>query len=148
MALANLTHAARAAQAIGATVVLEALNSHENPAYPILSLASACHVLDPVRASGVHNVAFLADLYHLGRMGEDLLAQVRRHGVEFGHVQIADTPGRGQPGTGEIDFGEVLTRLVRSGYAGHIGLEYRPVGPSAASFGWLPALRASVEAAA
>lgn len=145
LAVANLTYAAQAADRIGATVVVEALNSHENPVYPIISLASAYHVLELVRANGPRNVAFLADLYHLSRMGEDLDTQIDRRAAEFGHVQIADVPGRGQPGTGGIDYEKVLARLLLAGYQGHIGLEYRPVGFSADSFGWLPKLRAAVE---
>jgi hydroxypyruvate isomerase len=87
---------------------------------------------------GVPNVAFLADLYHLARMGEPVERLVELRTDRFGHVQIADPPGRGQPGTGELDWSTVLGRLAASGYRGHVGLEYKPVGPSAASFDWLP----------
>ena len=75
----------------------------------------------------------------LARMGEDPISVIDRHAGYFGHVQIADVPGRGQPGTGEIDYPEVLAALDTAGYPGFVGLEYRPVGPSADSFGWLPA---------
>jgi hydroxypyruvate isomerase len=53
-------------------------------------------------------------------------------------VQIADNPGRGAPGTGSLPLGEVLDRLTKAGYDGWIGLEYKPAGPSADSFAWLP----------
>ncbi|WP_163507425.1 hydroxypyruvate isomerase family protein [Fodinicola acaciae] len=138
LAAENLAKAASAAARTGATVVVEALNSYESPHYPITSSRGAIAVIDRVRKeSGVDNISFLADFYHLHRMGEEPLELVDRLSARFGHVQIADVPGRGQPGTGTIPYGEVLGRLEKSGYAGQVGLEYKPVGPSAASFGWL-----------
>jgi hydroxypyruvate isomerase len=132
LAMANLAFAVTAARPAGATVVVEALNSHENPRYPITSSKAAFEVIDQVPGT-----AFLADLYHLYRMGEDLVALVDDSAARFGHVQVADAPGRGQPGTGEIDYGTVLARLAASPYGGPVGLEYKPVGPSADSFAWL-----------
>jgi hydroxypyruvate isomerase len=140
LALANLTIAAQAAAGAGATVVIEALNGYESPRYPLLSAASAVAVVDKVQeASGLANVAFLADLYHLGRMGEDLAGVLARHRDKIGHVQIADVPGRGAPGTGETDFGPLFALLAGQGYAGRVGLEYKPADPadSSTSFGWL-----------
>jgi hydroxypyruvate isomerase len=119
--------------------VIEALNSFESPHYPITSSQKAFDLVDYLKVvHGVPNVAFLADLYHLARMGEPVERLVELRGAKFGHVQIADPPGRGQPGTGELDWDAVLSRLAASGYRGHVGLEYKPVGPSAESFGWLP----------
>ncbi|MCG5220494.1 TIM barrel protein [Streptosporangium soli] len=139
LALESLAQAAEAAGRIGATVVVEALNAYESPDYPITSSATAFELIDQVAAP---NVAFLADFYHLYRMGEDLPALIERHSHRFGHVQIADVPGRGRPGTGEIPYDDVLARLASAGYQGHVGLEYKPAGPSAESFfGWLPALK-------
>ncbi|HEX4247329.1 MAG TPA: TIM barrel protein [Pseudonocardia sp.] len=139
LATENLVLAARAAARIGATVVIEALNSYESPRYPITSSRQALELVDYLRVvHQVGNVAFLADLYHLARMGESVLQLVEQHATRFGHVQIADVPGRGQPGTGELDWDAVLGALLRHGYRGHVGLEYKPVGPSADSFGWLP----------
>ncbi|PRX91720.1 hydroxypyruvate isomerase family protein [Allonocardiopsis opalescens] len=139
LAVDNLAIAARAAARIGATVVVEALNSYESPDYPIVSTEAALALIDRVRTEGgVDNVAFLADLYHLGRMGEDLHQVIAEHADRFGHVQIADIPGRGQPGTGELDFTGLLGALAASPYQGHVGLEYKPQGPSAASFTGLP----------
>src|SRR5690606_7082150 len=139
LATENLVLAAAAAQRVGATVVIEALNSFESPDYPITSSQKALDLIDYLKVvQGVPNVAFLADRYHLARMGEPVERLVERHGARFGHVQIADPPGRGQPGTGELDWDAVLSRLAASGYSGRVGLEYKPVGPSAESFGWLP----------
>jgi len=140
LALENLTLAATAAAGAGATVVIEALNGYESPHYPLLSAAGAVQVVEKVRAhAGLSNVAFLADLYHLGRMGEDLSGVLATYAGMIGHVQIADVPGRGAPGTGETDFALLFAELARLGYPGRVGLEYKPADPggSSASFGWL-----------
>jgi len=135
----NLALAAAAADRIGATVVVEALNAVESPHYPITSSHDAIDLIDYLTVvRGVKNISFLADLYHLARMGEPVERLVELKADRFGHVQIADPPGRGQPGTGQLDWDAVLARLAESGYRGHVGLEYKPVGPSAESFEWLP----------
>ncbi len=148
LATENLVLAAAAAERAGATVVIEALNSYESPHYPITSSQKALDMIDYLKVvHGVPNIAFLADLYHLARMGEPVERLVELRSDRFGHVQIADPPGRGQPGTGELDWAAVLGRLAASGYRGHVGLEYKPVGPSAAAFDWLPRhLRATATA--
>jgi hypothetical protein len=76
----------------------------------------------------VPHIAFLADLYHLARMGEPIEQLIQRRADRFGHVQIADPPGRGQPGTGDLDWGTLLDLLAASGYRGHVGLEYKLAG--------------------
>ena len=93
-------------------------------------------VIDKVPAA---NVAFLADLYHLARMGEDLPQTLSACRDRIGHVQIADPPGRGAPGTGTLDFEPLFAQLAAQGYAGSVGLEYLPLDPSdsSTSFGWL-----------
>ncbi|MEU8107244.1 hydroxypyruvate isomerase family protein [Nonomuraea muscovyensis] len=131
LAVANLTLAAEAAARSGAVVVVEALNAHENPHYPITSSAAAFELIDEV---GRDDVAFLADLYHLHRMGEDVPALIDTAAHRFGHVQIADDPGRGRPGSGRMPYPEILDRLAAAGYRGRIGLEYRHQGPDA--FAW------------
>ncbi|MFI6772312.1 hydroxypyruvate isomerase family protein [Nocardia sp. NPDC050412] len=122
LALENLSLAAQAADAIGATVLLEALNAFESPHYPIVSAAHAGQVIEQ---TGEPNVRFLCDLYHLARMGEGLHSVIRTHAAQLGHVQIADNPGRGRPGTGELDFAALFETLAEIGYDGWIGLEYK-----------------------
>jgi hydroxypyruvate isomerase len=79
------------------------------------------------------------DAYHMQRMEGDLTATLERHVGEIAHVQVADSPGRGQPGTGEINFEYVFRRLRELGYRGHVGLEYKaPGGDTEASLAWLP----------
>ena len=136
VAIENLTLAAAAAEKAGATVLVEAINSVDVPAFPIDSSAAAIAVLDKVPAA---NVAFLADLYHLAMMGEDLADTLSAYRDRIAHVQIADVPGRGAPGTGTLDFGPLLAQLAAQGYAGSVGLEYLSADPadSSTSFGWL-----------
>ncbi|GIH97203.1 hydroxypyruvate isomerase family protein [Planobispora siamensis] len=131
LAAENLAIAAGAAAGIGATVLVEALNAYESPSYPLVSAKAAIEVIDRV---GEPNVAFLCDLYHLARMGEDLDAVITEHAARIGHVQIADAPGRGRPGTGGLDFRHLLKVLAEHGYDGWIGLEYKDPAPD---FGWL-----------
>jgi len=140
LAAESLALAASAAAGIGATVVIEALNAPESPRYPLVSAAAVITVVDRVRAeAGVTNVAFLADLYHLARMNEDLAGVLDAYFNKIGQVQIADVPGRGAPGTGKIEFGPLLGQLAGLGYRGRVGLEYKPTDPadSSSSFGWL-----------
>jgi hydroxypyruvate isomerase len=125
LAVENLVLATNAAARTRTTVVLEALNSFDAPRYPITSSAAAFEVIDRVRAVGGDNIAFLADFYHLYRMGEDLAALIAGSAHRFGHVQIADVPGRGKPGTGEIPFDALLAQLDASSYDGPVGLEYK-----------------------
>lgn len=122
LALENLALAARAAGRIGATVLLEALNSLESPDYPIVS---ADHAVRVIEQTGEPNVRFLCDLYHLARMGADLPQVIATHARHIGHVQIADSPGRGRPGTGDLDFPALFGALAEYGYDGWIGLEYK-----------------------
>ncbi|KJK60107.1 hydroxypyruvate isomerase [Saccharothrix sp. ST-888] len=140
LALENLALAARAAHSIGAILLIEALNKPEAPDYALLSAAAAVEVVDKVNAAtGLGNAKFLCDFYHLARNGEDLAAVIDAYADRFGHVQIADNPGRNEPGTGELDFEDLFARLTAAGYSGRIGLEYRPsTGVSADSFEWLP----------
>lgn len=139
LALENLVLAARAADRIGATLLVEALNKPESPDYPLVSAPAAVDVADRVNAAtGLGNAAFLLDLYHLSMNGEDLREVVDRYADRTGHVQIADNPGRGAPGTGSLPLMDLVGRLREAGYDGWVGLEYKPGDrPSADAFGWL-----------
>ncbi|WP_405793384.1 TIM barrel protein [Streptomyces sp. NBC_01506] len=144
LALENLVLAARAADRIGATLLIEALNRPESPHYPLVSAEAAIEVVDRVNtATGLGNTAFLLDIYHLSMNGldaEGLAEVIDRYADRTGHVQIADNPGRGAPGTGTLPLNDLLDRLRKAGYEGWVGLEYKPGDrPSAESFAWLPA---------
>lgn len=132
LALENLTNAARAVASIDGTVLVEPVSG--TPSYPLKTAADALSVLDAVR---MPNTGLLLDLYHLTVNGDDAAAVIVEHTSRVGHVQIADSPGRHEPGTGEIDFASHLGGLDERGYAGHIGLEYQPSGRTTDSFDWL-----------
>ncbi|MFF4604927.1 TIM barrel protein [Streptomyces sp. NPDC001339] len=140
LALENLGFAARAVAEAGGTLLIEALNAPESPHCPIVSAARAVEVVDAVNAAtGLANTAFLMDLYHLSMNGEDLPSVIDTYAARTGHVQIADNPGRGAPGTGDLDFVDLLGRLKKAGYDGWVGLEYKAGDrPSASAFAWLP----------
>ncbi|MDX2543430.1 TIM barrel protein [Streptomyces sp. WI04-05B] len=140
LALENLVLAARAANRIGAILLVEALNRPESPRYPLVSAPAAVEVVDRVNeATGLGNARFLMDLYHLSMNGEDLPSVIDRFAAKTGHVQIADNPGRGAPGTGTLPLADHLDQLRKAGYEGWVGLEYKPGDrPSAEAFGWLP----------
>jgi len=93
------------------------------------------------RSHGTTNLALLADLYHLTVNGDELSSVVAEQAVRIGHVQIADAPGRGEPGTGSLDLDEHLTALEATGYQGWVGLEYKPTEATEASLDWLPRQR-------
>jgi hydroxypyruvate isomerase len=134
----NLAEAGRAAARIGATVLVEPVSGA--PRYPLLTADDAVGVVDRVRAeTGVENLGFLCDLYHLTVNGDDLAAVVTRYGPRIVHVQVADAPGRGEPGTGTIDLEGALVAIHAGGYRGWTCLEYKPsTGDTEASLAWLP----------
>ncbi|EKX65912.1 hydroxypyruvate isomerase [Streptomyces ipomoeae] len=139
LALENLVLAARAADRIGAILLIEALNRVESPLYPLVSAPAAVGVVDKVNdATGLGNARFLMDLYHLSMNGEDLPSVIERYTDRTGHVQIADNPGRGAPDTGSLPLRDLLDQLRKTGYDGWVGLEYKPGDrPSHEAFDWL-----------
>lgn len=135
VAAQNLAFACRAADRIGGIVLIEAVSGA--PRYPLKTAADAVHVIDRARAEhGATNLGLLADLYHLYVNGDDIDAAIRDYGDRIAHVQIADAPGRGEPGTGEVPLDRHLSQIQALGYTGYIGLEYRPGRPD--PFDWLP----------
>jgi hydroxypyruvate isomerase len=117
-------------------VLIEVINRVENGPYLLRSTAEAA---DFVRSVGRDNVRLQCDLYHMRFIGEDLVARLRAHRAGIAHVQIADFPGRNEPGTGEIRFADALRELDAIGYRGFVGLEYKPTtGDTEASLAWLP----------
>ncbi|CDO87948.1 hydroxypyruvate isomerase [Mycobacterium triplex] len=135
VAAENLAYAAQAAERIGATVLIEPVSGA--PRYPLETAADAVRVIDRVHAeSGATNLRLLADVYHLFVNNDDVAAALLSNYERIGHVQVADAPGRGEPGTGEVPLGDYLAILLGRDYSGYIGLEYRPSRPD--TFDWLP----------
>lgn len=131
----NLAFAADYAATVGLAVVFETLNSFENPRYLLTSTHQALTLLAEVNRP---NLKYQYDMYHMQRMEGNLIATLREHIGQIGHIQVADSPERHEPGTGEIHYPHVLAALDALEYEGYIGLEYNPSTSSEASFAWLP----------
>jgi hydroxypyruvate isomerase len=139
LAVEHLALAAAAAARIGAGVLVEPVSGPKP--YPLRTAADVIAVLDRVHATGHTNVGFLCDLFHLANNGDDLAAAIASYAGRVAHVQIADCPGRGEPGTGELDLDRHLADLQARGYAGWVGLEYTPTTTTEESLTWLPVAR-------
>jgi len=127
----NLAWIADQAAISGIEVVVEALNSFESPHYLLTNTRDTLALLIEVNRP---NLKFQYDMYHMQRMEGNLIATLREHIGWIGHIQIADSPERHEPGTGEIHFSHVLTVLDSLGYQDYIGLKYNPTESSDKSF--------------
>ncbi|PFG30722.1 hydroxypyruvate isomerase family protein [Paramicrobacterium agarici] len=136
LAIENLALAADAVAAIDGTVLLEPVSG--TPAYP---LKTAHDALDVIAKVGKPNVKLLADFYHLAVNGDDVERVIAEHAADFGHIQIADAPGRGAPGSGELPLMRWIDDAREGGYAGPIGLEYKAGDEN--PFAWLTAAAAA-----
>ncbi len=143
---ANLIRAAAAAGTIGATVLVEPVSGPKP--YPLRTATDVVRVLDRVRAGGATNVGLLFDVFHLANNGDDVDAAIAAYADQVAHVQIADAPGRGEPGSGELDLDRYLDQLETAGYAGWVALEYNPTTTTTDSLGWLTRERRSSAASA
>ena len=103
--------------------------------------ADSAAVVQAVRDAGHANIGFLCDLFHLANNGDDVAAAIAAYTDLTAHVQIADCPGRGEPGSGELDLDSLLGDLAARGYDGWVGLEYKPTSTTDASLAWLPRAR-------
>ena len=123
-------------------VVLEPLNIvKDHVGYHLYDLAKAAELLSKV---GDSRIKILCDLYHQGMMGDNLISLVKKHVQNIGYFHIADVPGRGEPGSGSVDWEAVLKEIRNSGYDGFVGFEYAPVGDSDESLAAIKALWGSV----
>lgn len=138
IALDNLAFAAQAVAP--KTVLLEPQNRVDSPQYDLTTPADVLGVLDDLADRGISNTAVLCDFYHFAMSGLDLDEVVDACAGRIGHVQIADAPGRHEPGTGTIPFRHLLDRITAQGYRGAMSAEYRPSGRTEDSFSWLPEL--------
>lgn len=136
LARENVAWAADLASERGVEVMVEAINTFENGPYLLHATKDAAEF---VLSVGRENVKVQYDVYHMQRMEGNIVANLREHIDLIGHVQIADSPGRGEPGTGEIHYAYVLAELEALGYGGFVGLEYNPTTEKTEeSFAWLP----------
>jgi hydroxypyruvate isomerase len=130
----NLRHAADRAAERGIQILIEPINDRVDiPGYLLTTSAAALAVIDAVAHP---NLRLQADLYHLQVMEGDLARTLARAMPVIGRIQIADNPGRGEPGTGEINYPWLLQHIAELGYDEGIGCEYRPVAGTLAGLGW------------
>jgi hydroxypyruvate isomerase len=131
--VANLRHAAARLRAEGMRVLIEPLSERTVAGCFLSGSAQAARVVEEL---GEDNVFIQYDLFHMQVMEGNLAATIERLLPRIGHMQIADVPGRHEPGTGELNFGFLLDRIDRLGYAGWIGCEYNPVGDTVEGLRW------------
>ena len=133
----NIGFAADQAAEHGIEVMIEAVNTFENGPYLLSTTAAAAAFVDSV---GRDNVKLQYDVYHMQRMEGNVVDNLRSHVAGITHVQVADSPGRGEPGTGELAYRFIFEAIEEIGYTGWIGLEYNPTTDTTeASLEWLPA---------
>ncbi|MGB3330456.1 MAG: TIM barrel protein [Thermomicrobiales bacterium] len=137
--IANVEFAAETLKAVGVGMVIEALNDRDTPDYALPTSRSVLELMAEIESD---NVRLQFDVYHATRMGEDPFAVIAEFAHAIGHIQIADAPGRHEPGTGEIDFPALFAAIDRSGYDGWVGLEYNPSGKTDDSLAFLRSLGA------
>ncbi|MGB4065783.1 MAG: hydroxypyruvate isomerase [Azonexus sp.] len=134
--IANLQFAADRFATVGATVMIEPINSRiDMPGYWLDDVNKALRLLDAIDRP---NVKLQLDLYHAQIIQGDLARTIEANIGRIGHVQIADNPGRHEPGTGEINYRFLFDLLDRLGYAGWVGCEYKPLTTTEAGLGWIP----------
>lgn len=136
----NVRHAADRLARAGLVLLLEPINTFDIPGFLLHRSDQVVELMDVV---GAHNVRLQYDIYHAQRMEGELAATLQRLLPRIGHIQLADNPGRHEPGTGEIRFRFLLEWLDHLGYDGWVGCEYRPAdaGPhgTEAGLSWLAA---------
>ena len=135
--VANLRFAADQLKAAGIRLVVEAINTYDIPGF---YLCGTQQTLDVIAATGSENVFLQYDIYHMQRMEGELGATLEKHLPRIAHIQLADNPGRHEPGTGEINYPFLFRLLDRLGYKGWIGLEYKPLTTTTEGLGWLKAM--------
>jgi hydroxypyruvate isomerase len=130
----NLRYAAGALQSADLKLLIEPINSFDFPGFYLNRTAQAAGILVEL---GADNAFIQYDIYHAQRMEGELAATVQKYLPRIGHIQLADNPGRNEPGTGEINFPFLFAHLDRIGYGGWVGCEYRPATTTRAGLGWL-----------
>ena len=138
----NLRYAAAALKKAGIRLLIEPINTFDIPGFYLNRTAQALAIIDE---AGSDNLYVQYDIYHAQRMEGELIATMQKHLARIGHIQLADNPGRNEPGTGEIAYDHVFAALDRMGYAGWIGCEYKPATSTEAGLTWLARAR-SVQA--
>lgn len=133
----NLRFAAEQLKPHGIRLLIEPINTYDIPGFYLNRTAQALSIMDAV---GSDNLFLQYDIYHMQRTEGELAATMQKQLARIGHVQLADNPGRNEPGTGEINYRFLFQHLDTIGYTGWIGCEYKPKTTTTAGLGWLSAL--------
>jgi len=135
--VANLRHAAAELKKAGLNLLIEPINRFDIPGFYLNTTAQALSILDEV---GADNAYLQYDIYHAQRMEGELAHTMSQQLARIGHIQLADNPGRNEPGTGEINYAFLFAHIDRIGYKGWIGCEYKPAARTEDGLGWMQAL--------
>ena len=129
----NLRFAAAELKKAGLRLLIEPINTFDIPGFYLNRTTQAVSILVEV---GADNAFVQYDIYHAQRMEGELAATMQKYLPRIGHIQLADNPGRNEPGTGEINYAFLFAHLDRIGYDGWIGCEYKPATTTEAGLGW------------
>lgn len=135
--VSNLKYAAGKLQGANIRLLIEPINTHDIPGFFLNTTAQALALLDGV---GSPNLYIQYDIYHAQRMEGELAATMQKHLARIAHIQLADNPGRNEPGTGEINYAFLFRHLDAIGYQGWVGCEYKPRASTTEGLGWIKAL--------
>ena len=133
----NLRFAAAELKKANLNLLIEPINTFDIPGFFLSTTKQASEVLSEVGAS---NLLIQYDIYHAQRMEGELANTIEKNLSKIGHIQLADNPGRNEPGTGEINYAYLFKFLDRIGYQGWIGCEYKPASSTEAGLGWIKQL--------
>lgn len=136
--VANLTYACDRAAEAGVTILIEPLNHYDAPGYFLSTTGQAQAIISAV---GRDNLKLMFDCYHVQLMQGDVTNRLRKLHPLIGHIQFASVPDRGTPDHGELNFAHVFKVIREMGYDAPLGAEYKPVGDTDATLGWMKALR-------
>jgi hydroxypyruvate isomerase len=132
--VANLRYAAETLRGEGIRLLVEPINSYDIPGFFLTRTEQAIALIEEVASD---NLLLQYDVYHAQRMEGELAATLQRHLARIGHIQVADNPGRNEPGTGEINYAFLFRQIDALGWKGYVGCEYKPRTTTTEGLGWL-----------
>jgi hydroxypyruvate isomerase len=139
--VANLKYAAAQLKKANMKLLIEPINTFDIPGFYLNRTAQAISIIEEV---GSDNLFLQYDVYHAQRFEGELAATMTKHLARIAHIQVADNPGRNEPGTGEINYAFLFDHLDRIGYQGYVGCEYKPAATTESGLQWLERARRSL----
>ena len=136
--VANLKYAAAELKKAKLKLLIEPINTYDIAGFYLNRTSQAISIMDEV---GSDNLFLQYDIYHAQRSEGELAATMSKHLARIAHVQVADNPGRNEPGSGEIHYAFLFEHLDRIGYSGYVGCEYKPAGTTESGLQWLEQAR-------